>query len=303
MDKPIKRLGSGGIGSVFQTRWKNNIIAVKVFDMNNMNISEKDFLMEAIILSKLRHPNIITFYGISSSPTKRFIAMECLEKSLDNLVTEMQNQSVQYSLTQKLEILTNVANGILYLHTLSPTILHRDLKPANILIDRFGVCKLCDFGLSKMLSNYRTSVTSQIGTCYYLSPEMISSNSDILGEDARAIDIYSFSIIIWQVLFECTDPYMSRNSRVLQKLRLEEPSNVESSYQLHKGICENNLRPIIPFTDLEECKEWCKEFDSPDEYERIFDLTELIRQSWSPVPSTRPNIQEIVDRLEKIYNA
>ena len=64
------------MGSVFMTKYNGMKIAVKVFDLNNFNISEDDFKIEAILLSKLRHPNIINFYGISSTPTKRFIAME-----------------------------------------------------------------------------------------------------------------------------------------------------------------------------------------------------------------------------------
>lgn len=121
-----QRLGEGGMGSVFSTKYNGIIIAVKVFDLNNINISEDDFKFEAILLSKLRHPNIINFYGISSTPTKRFIAMEYMDKSLESLIRSLELHQLKCSLQLKLSILLNVASGINYLHCLEPNfIVHR----------------------------------------------------------------------------------------------------------------------------------------------------------------------------------
>ena len=165
----MKKLGSGGYGSVYQSQWIGTEVAIKVFDLNNMNIDENDFRSEATVLSRLRHPNIISFFGVSSTPTKRYIIMEKMERSLENIIAELQSNRMKLSLSQKMDIMLDICKGIEYLHNLKPTIVHRDLKPANILQDVHGVSKLCDFGLSRLLNKQNnTQITNQIGTFYYM---------------------------------------------------------------------------------------------------------------------------------------
>jgi len=143
LESPIKRLGSGGNGVVFQTRWNGLIVAVKVFDINDENYSEDDFRQEASLLSKLRHPNVISFFGVSVSPIRRFIVMECMERSLEAIIYNLEKGNMLMDLQTKIQILVDVAQGIEYLHTMNPKqIIHRDLKPANILQDKDGRCKL-----------------------------------------------------------------------------------------------------------------------------------------------------------------
>ena len=105
------------------------------------------------------------------------------------------------------------------------------MKPQNILLDKNGNGKVCDFGLSKTISQGTIStVTNQIGTCYYMSPEMIDSHS-LDPKHATAIDIYSFSIIGWQVLFEISYPYLTNNPKVIEKLGQKEKTTFQNSYQ------------------------------------------------------------------------
>ncbi|EFC43044.1 predicted protein [Naegleria gruberi] len=133
MEKPMKRLGEGGVGSVYQTMWSGMIVAVKVFDLNNVNISEEDFRVEAILLSKLRHPNIINFYGVSTSPTKRYIVMECLEQSLDKVILKLESKTLALPLVEKIKMLISISNGVEYLHNLKPRkIIHRYLSPFEL---------------------------------------------------------------------------------------------------------------------------------------------------------------------------
>jgi len=301
MENPIKRLGSGGVGSVYQTLWNGMIVAVKVFDLNDIQITEDDFMIEASLLSKLRHPNVINFFGISSSPTKRYIIMECLEKSLDRVVSDLQRENCRYTLEEKLTVLSNIGNGIEYLHTMTPKrIAHRDLKPGNILLDSNGVCKLCDFGLSKMMSQHTLSaLTNQVGTCYYMSPE-VSDVHEVDSTLATALDIYSFAIIMWQILFEVVDPYMSTDVKVLKKLGLKEPPHYQSMFHLHRCISESGTRPSIPFTSMEGCLEWCETYlpnQSKQTYQVLFEMCELIKQCWDQSPQQRPSIQTIIQHL------
>ena len=109
---------------------------------------------------------------------------------------------------------------------------------------------------------------------------------------------------MWQLIFEITEPYQSMDARALQKLKLSKPNVFNSSYQFHKSVCEEGLRPVIPFSTAEECQTWCETFLPRNEVlnyhsDIIFEMNLLIRQSWSHDPKERPNINEILQKIEE----
>ena len=72
-------------------------------------------------------------------------------------------------------------------HCHDKKILHRDLKSQNIFVTKKGIVKLGDFGIARVLSNTRSKAKTVVGTPYYLSPEIIKSES------------YSFKSDIWSL--------------------------------------------------------------------------------------------------------
>jgi serine/threonine protein kinase len=92
--------------------------------------------------------------------------------------------------------IAKVLDGLEYLH--EQGVIHRDVKGANILIDKDGVVKLSDFGVStKIKASVSTPGTEQsaVGTPYFMAPEVITfqgtkPQSDIwsLGCTKRAVD-------------------------------------------------------------------------------------------------------------------
>ncbi|KAL4423975.1 hypothetical protein ABPG75_001276 [Micractinium tetrahymenae] len=96
--------------------------------------------------------------------------------------------------------LLDVARGLEYLH--SSNILHGDLKSQNVLLrsaraDRRGfVCKLCDFGLSRLLSDHQTSLqTAHFGTVSHAAPELLQH-----GRLTRSSDVYAFGVVMWEMV-------------------------------------------------------------------------------------------------------
>ncbi len=85
-----------------------------------------------------------------------------------------------------------LAQAVAYLHRQG--IVHRDLKPGNIFNDQ-GVVKVGDYGLSKYLSpNRRSGQTENIGTVYYMAPEIAS------GRYGQGIDIYALGVLLYEML-------------------------------------------------------------------------------------------------------
>jgi serine/threonine protein kinase len=72
--------------------------------------------------------------------------------------------------------------------------IHRDIKSDNILINKSGVLKICDFGLSALLTREQNNRATQIGTPHWTAPEII------YGEPYnQKVDIWSFGIFCYEL--------------------------------------------------------------------------------------------------------
>ncbi|XP_034477773.1 mitogen-activated protein kinase kinase kinase 7-like isoform X2 [Drosophila innubila] len=188
----LENIGFGSFGDVYTancpTKFGYKIIAVK--KLRHSQDSIKYLERELIILSRLKHPNIVTLYGISKDQANRFhILLEYSEcGSLYNLL-----HNEQYTV---LDIcrpfwMLQCAKGIAYLH--ERNIIHRDLKTENILLfNKFRTLKLCDFGTVKEIASNNTGNT---GTPNYMAPEVANGEK----YDTKC-DVYSFGIIFWEVM-------------------------------------------------------------------------------------------------------
>ena len=144
--------GSGSYWYVFKVN-VNGVerIAKKIHSIyvNQVNPEEKrgitsKFRAECIILSKLRHPNVVQFVGVHygrGGMTDLTLFMECLSSDMDKFLTTHSN----LPLSLKLSLLENVSSGLVYLHC-EPPIVHRDLTARNILISDRNQAKIADLG-------------------------------------------------------------------------------------------------------------------------------------------------------------
>ena len=206
-------IGQGGMGSVFAANEPelNRTVAIKflLIDTLDFEQSQARFLREAKILSRLSHPNIVTFYrfGIHEE-VHRYIAMEYIKgKSIRQCLDEQG----PFSFEQFFSIANQLCSALHAAHQLN--IVHRDLKPVNVLLTGDASVKVIDFGLSKINASGSGSppgATTQtgllVGSAYYMSPEQCLG----LQPDNRS-DIYATGCILFEMLtgkppFEADNP-------------------------------------------------------------------------------------------------
>ena len=198
-------IGAGGMGEVFlaEDLRLGRKVALKILPQK-YTLSEdrlQRFEQEAIAISALNHPNIITIYEIGEADGTNYIAVEFIDgKTLREIIGER-----SLNLSNALNVAIQVAEALSAAHLAG--IVHRDIKPENIMVRRDGYVKVLDFGLAKLTetSNFGSNFSARklaetnpgvlMGTMKYLSPEQ-ARGKDV---DARS-DIFSFGIVLYEMI-------------------------------------------------------------------------------------------------------
>uniref|UniRef100_A0A3Q7EWM3 Protein kinase domain-containing protein n=1 Tax=Solanum lycopersicum TaxID=4081 RepID=A0A3Q7EWM3_SOLLC len=191
----LKELGSGTFGTVYHGKWRGTDVAIKRIKKSCFTgrSSEQErltveFWREAEILSKLHHPNVVAFYGVvkdGPGGTLATVAEFMVNGSLRHVLL---CKDRHLDRRKRLIIAMDAAFGMEYLH--SKNIVHFDLKCDNLLVNLKDpsrpICKVADFGLSKIKRN--TLVTGGVrGTLPWMAPELLNGGSNKVSEKGSTI--------------------------------------------------------------------------------------------------------------------
>ena len=199
-DEPFAR---GTTASVYRARWDRQLVAVKVVALLGVPRAERDkihsnFMAEVDILVRLRHPNILSVFGLIDDD------VTCLQlvmafASLGELGVYLRQSTDSLPLDQQLEFCSQIASGLRYLH--SQNVAHRDLKSLNILItkntDGEMLLLISDFGLSREEIGATMATALALGTPAWSAPEILEQTPN---PDYFQSDIYSFGVVVWEVV-------------------------------------------------------------------------------------------------------
>ena len=195
----VEYIGKGGFARVFKAKRKKDgkVVAVKI-PISLDPATGKSFLREIENWTKLRHPNIVRVYDYNILPIP-FFEMEFCESSFEKLPKPMEVREAAL-------LVFNAAEGLKYAH--SKGIIHRDLKPSNVLL-RNGMPKISDWGLSKVVTESRSTTTTSF-TPLYAAPEQLSRAK--FGRTDERTDIWQLGVIFYELVtgrppFESDDYY------------------------------------------------------------------------------------------------
>lgn len=196
-------LGSGGTTRVYRVvdRETGEELALKILDPRiEVAYYRSLFQHEFLVLSRLRHPNIVAVYDFGSYQDRQYFTMEYLAGQ------HIGHLSGTRDFDRLTLLLVKILQTLQFVH--AKGLLHGDIKPQNILVLPGNDIKLTDFGMTgEIVLNKSAPGHPVLGTLPYMAPEVIRS----FGSDQRA-DLYSLGIMIYEILsgqlpFQSAEPF------------------------------------------------------------------------------------------------
>ncbi|XP_044196956.1 ephrin type-B receptor 4b isoform X1 [Thunnus albacares] len=228
-------IGAGEFGEVCRGRLripgrKENYVAIKTLKGGYTDKQRRDFLSEASIMGQFQHPNIIHLEGVITTSCPVMIITEFMENgALDSF---LRMNDGQFTTIQLVGMLRGIAAGMKYLSDMS--FVHRDLAARNILVNSNLVCKVSDFGLSRVLTENSSdpTYTSSLGgkiPIRWTAPEAIAYR-----KFTSASDGWSYGIVMWEVMSYGERPYWDMSNQdvinaIEQDYRLPPPPDCPAS--------------------------------------------------------------------------
>ncbi|XP_078493101.1 ankyrin repeat and protein kinase domain-containing protein 1-like [Ciona intestinalis] len=217
----------------------------------------------------MQHPHIVTFYGVTSIFGREGLVMEFMEGgNLDNLITKN-----ILSWTGRLRLLHELVSAISYLHNhdKKKAFIHGDIKPQNILLTKSKSLQLADFGSVNIRQRTGASTTtfqiphSTQHTWPFTAPEFLK---DLFADKTPAMDIYSYGIIVYEVL-----------------TRIRAYSDSTAGRDNIVAAIGNGTRPNQ--RNLDEVDKQLKQHLKQD-HEIFLKLQSLMKECWQQEPTKRP---------------
>nr|XP_010306004.1 PREDICTED: ephrin type-A receptor 1 [Balearica regulorum gibbericeps] len=258
-------IGEGEFGEVYRGSLRlpgkeRIVVAIKTLKSTYSDSQWWNFLREATIMGQFNHPNIVRLEGVVTKRRPMMIITEYMENgALDTFLRENEEK---FSPVQLVSMLQGIASGMTYLS--EHNYVHRDLAARNILVTRSLQCKVSDFGLSRILENDAEGTYETKGgkiPIRWTAPEAIAHRIF-----TSASDVWSFGIVMWEVLSFGDKPYGNMTNQEVMK-------SLEDGYRLPPPV------------------------DCPSI------LYELMKSCWSHDRMRRPHFQEIRAQLQHFISS
>jgi len=196
-------LGVGTYGTIYPYQKDPND---KRFVVKHMHAKDTNTLLsmiqEIVIGFSCNHPYIMPVTGYYIEPLKPkgfnvFIKMPRMKENLNDFIRTQRRNNVSKIPEEKVvKYLHAMLSAMEYL--VDKKIAHRDIKPTNVLLDEEGNIKLSDIGSATFIDDEEgiNLISQQVGTFFYMAPEVLANFRDIKRKDLYVSDIWSMGLVI-----------------------------------------------------------------------------------------------------------
>ncbi|KAM9114680.1 tyrosine-protein kinase Fer-like [Pangshura tecta] len=279
-------LGSGNFGEVYSGRlsYDNTPVAVKTCREHLAPETKHKFLMEARIVRRYSHPNVVRIIGVCARKQPVFIVMELV--SGGDFLSFLRSEGSRLWVQDLIHFAVQAAAGMAYLE--SNGCIHRDLAARNCLVGEGNVLKISDFGMSRQEANgvYASRGGMKHIPIKWTAPEALRygrgpGNSSHLaellqqsGEEEGAwvregrysteSDVWSYGVLLWEIFSLRAAPYPGM-------------SNQQVVNQVERGF-RMRAPPCCPV-----------------------EVYDVMLRCWEANPSLRPKFNAIHDEMTQLH--
>mmetsp|Transcript_62683 Transcript_62683/g.149583 ORF Transcript_62683/g.149583 Transcript_62683/m.149583 type:complete len:632 (-) Transcript_62683:45-1940(-) len=191
----IERLGKGEFGEVFRGYYRREEVAIKqlFFDENMTELVVQDLAREIDSFRHLSHKRLVRFIGACLQLPNLCLVTEYMPGGSLHHLLHVRKQKLP--LGHALNMCIQIADGVSYLHSQSPTIVHRDLKSLNVVLDLSLNIKICDFGLTESMDRTHITKKNNGGSPRYMAPELFDCKTKI----TEKIDVWAMGCIFVEI--------------------------------------------------------------------------------------------------------
>ena len=270
-----KDIGIGSYGRVFEVECFGTVYAAKEIHSilvrgvrrEEFEATKKAFLTECVRSSSLGHPNIVTFLGVYATGGQSLLPVLVMERMQESL-TSVVEKYPSIPMYVKLSMLSDVSQGLWYLHGHHPSIVHRDLSPNNVLLTNQLVAKISDLGVAKVMqADSKKTKTCAPGTIDFMPPEALLETP----EYGPPLDIFSYAGVILHVV------------------------NQKWPKPLHYVMTDPKTGKMLALSEIERRQQHMEKMTRTPA-----DLQPLVEQCLDNQPSRRPPVSDVSQRMKRM---
>ncbi|XP_052607752.1 serine/threonine-protein kinase Nek3 isoform X3 [Peromyscus californicus insignis] len=255
----LRVIGQGSFGRALLVRQEssNQKFAMKEVRLLKSFSETRNSRKEAVLLAKMKHPNIVAFKEAFEAEGNLYIVMEyCDGGDLMQKIKQQKGKLLPEDTI--LNWFIQICLGVNHIH--KKRVLHRDIKSKNVFLTQSGKVKLGDFGSARLLSSPMAFACTYVGTPYYVPPEIwenlpYNNKSDIWSLGCILYELcalkHPFQAHSWKnlILKICQGPihplpalYSSKLQCLVKQMLKRNPSQRPSATTL---LCRGSLAPLV----------------------------------------------------------